>query len=405
MIKFHLNSRINPSLRPEVMALQPELVAWRRHIHQCPELGFQEYKTSAFICHWLEEWRIPYRAGVAQTGVVATIEGANEGSVLAIRADMDALPIREENETPYCSTYPQVMHACGHDGHIAIALGTAKILQDTRHQWDGTVKIIFQPAEENPGGAKPMIEAGILQDPDVEAMLGLHLWNNLPLGSIGVKEGPSMAYADRFEVQILGKGGHGAMPQQTVDALLVGAEVVSALQTIVSRNVDPMQPAVVSIGQFRSGDTFNVIPQTADILGTIRSFDPEIASLIPQRIEQIIAGLCQAYGASYRFKHTRNYPAVNNHPHMATIVARAARQVLGSQANIVSEMTMGGEDMSFFLEEVPGCYFFLGSANPALGLAFPHHHPRFDFDETALGIGVEVFLRSLEEYRQDPISH
>ncbi|MEN9252628.1 MAG: M20 family metallopeptidase [Thermostichales cyanobacterium HHBFW_bins_127] len=376
--------------------LYPSLVAWRRQIHQQPELGFAEVRTAALIQQLLQDWGIPHQAGVAQTGVVATISGSRAGKTLAIRADMDGLPIQEDNPVPYRSQVPQRMHACGHDGHVAIALGTAKLLWEQRQRLPGQVKIVFQPAEESPGGAKPMIAAGVVQD--VDAMLGLHLWNNLPLGTVGVKSGPAMANTDRFYLQILGKGGHGAMPHQTVDALVVGCQVVSALQTIVARSVDPLQPAVVTVGKFQAGDTFNVIAAKAELWGTVRTFDPDTAELIPKRLEEIVAGICQAYGALYHLDYERTYPAVSNHPQLAALVEQAARDTLGEQARIHPEMTMGGEDMAFFLEKVPGCYFFLGSANPELGLTFPHHHPRFDFDETALPLGVELFLRCTELY-------
>jgi amidohydrolase len=298
-----------PALRPAVRALQPELVTWRRHIHKYPELGFQEKQTAAYISQRLKSWGIPHQTGIAHTGIVATIEGEQPGPVLALRADMDALPIHEANEVEYRSAIPNVMHACGHDGHTAIAMGTAKLLQQHRQHLKGTVKVIFQPAEEGPGGAKPMLEAGVLKNPDVEAILGLHLWNNRPLGTIGVKSGPSMAFADRFQIQVIGRGGHAALPQQTVDAIVVGSHIVNALQTIVSRSVDPLQPAVVTVGRFRAGDTFNVIAPRAEIWGTVRSFQPEVRDLISKRMEEIVAGICQAYGATYEFRVRTGLPS------------------------------------------------------------------------------------------------
>lgn len=389
---------ITADLRPAVRALQPNLVSWRRRLHQFPELGFEEHKTSAFVQQLLEQWQVEYTAGIAKTGVVAVIRGEQPGPTFGIRADMDALPIQEENEVEYRSCHANTMHACGHDGHTAIALGTVKLLQQNRQTLRGTVKVIFQPAEEGPGGAQPMITEGVLHDPDVEAIIGLHLWNTMPIGSLGVTAGPSMAYTDRFSLKITGRGGHGALPHQTVDAIVVGSQVVNALQTIVSRNVDPMQPAVITIGRFRGGDAFNVIAPTVEMQGTVRSFDPQVSELLPQRLEAVIAGTCQAHGATYELDYTRKYPAVVNDVQIAALVERVSRSVLGEQAVIRPEMTMGGEDMSFFLEKIPGCYFFLGSANPALGLNFPHHHPRFDFDEAALGLGVEIFLRCIEHF-------
>lgn len=391
---------INPSaLRADIQALQPQLVDWRRRLHQRPELGFREHLTAEFIHQRLTDWGIPFRAEVAQTGVVAVIESGQPGPVLGLRADMDALPIQEENEVPYCSQHDGMMHACGHDGHVAIALGTAYYLASHRDQWRGTVKLLFQPAEEGPGGAKPMIEAGALRHPDVEAVLGLHLWNNLPLGTVGVRSGPLMAATELFKITVQGKGGHGALPHQTVDSIVVGAQIVNALQTIVSRNIDPTQSAVVSVGKFHSGHAPNVIADVAELSGTVRYFDRRYSHFFAQRIEQIVAGICQSYGATYEMQYNALYPPVINDPGMADLVRSVALDVVETPAGVVPDChTMGGEDMAFFLQEVPGCYFFLGSANTEKALAYPHHHPRFDFDETALGLGVEMFVRCVEAY-------
>jgi amidohydrolase len=394
-------------IRPEIQLLQPRLVEWRRGFHQRPELGFREHLTAKFIAQKLEEWEIEHQTEVAQTGIVATITGNGRqsvdahrpGPVLAIRADMDALPIQEENPVPYRSQHDGVMHACGHDGHTAIALGTAYYLAAHRHTFSGTVKLIFQPAEEGPGGAKPMIEAGVLQNPNVDAMIGLHLWNNLPLGTVGVRSGPLMAAVELFHCKIIGKGGHGAIPQQTIDPVVVSAQVVNALQTIVARNVNPLDAAVVTVGQLHAGTAMNVIADSAEMSGTVRYFNPELANVISQRIEQIIAGVCQSHGASYELDYQHFYPPVINDSEIAELVRSVTETVIETPAGIVPEcQTMGGEDMSFFLQVIPGCYFFLGSANPTRGLAEPHHHPRFDFDETALGMGVEIFVRCIEKF-------
>ncbi|MBO9999635.1 MAG: amidohydrolase [Cyanobacteria bacterium SID2] len=385
-------------LRPEVRALQPQFVAWRRHLHQYPELGFQEHLTSEFIAQKLQSWGIDFQTGIAQTGIVAVIEGTQPGPVLAIRADMDALPIQEQNDVSYKSRHDGKMHACGHDGHTAIALGTAYYLSQHRN-FRGTVKLIFQPAEEGPGGAKPMVEAGVLKNPDVDAIIGLHLWNNLPLGTIGVRSGPLMAAVELFRVRVLGQGGHGAMPHQTVDSIVVGSQIVNALQSIVSRNVDPIDSAVVTVGEFHSGTALNVIADTARLGGTVRYFKSEYEGFFARRIEEVIAGICQSYGAGYDLDYWQLYPATLNDRAMADLVRSIAEQVVETPAGIVPEcQTMGGEDMSFFLQEVPGCYFFLGAANAEKKLDYPHHHPRFDFDETALSIGVEMFLRCVEKF-------
>ncbi len=399
-------------VRSEIQAMQPQLVEWRRRLHQRPELGFKEQLTAEFIAQKLQEWGIEHQTGIAKTGIVAIIRGQGSGvrdqgleksnpklKVLAIRADMDALPIQEENEVPYRSQHDGVMHACGHDGHTAIALGTAYYLSQHREDFTGTVKIIFQPAEEGPGGAQPMIEAGVLKNPDVDAIIGLHLWNNLPLGTVGVRSGALMAAVECFRCTILGKGGHGAMPHQTVDSVVVAAQVVNALQTIVARNVDPLESAVVTVGELHAGTALNVIASTARLSGTVRYFNPSFEGYFGQRIEQIIAGICQSHGAKYDLEYWRLYPPVINDAGMAELVRSVAAGVIETPVGIVPEcQTMGGEDMSFFLQAVPGCYFFLGSANSDKNLAYPHHHPRFDFDETAMGMGVEMFIRCVEKF-------
>ena len=388
------------AVRTDIQNLHTELVSWRRHLHQRPELGFSEDITARFVSDRLTEWGIKHESGIAQTGIVAVIESTNAAlPVLGIRADMDALPVQEMNEVPYRSLHEGKMHACGHDGHVAIALGTAKYLSEHRDRFSGTVKIIFQPAEEGPGGAKPMIEAGVLTNPSVDALVGLHIWNNLPLGTLGVRSGPMMAATEFFHCKIQGKGGHGAIPQQTVDAIVVTSQIVSALQTIVARNIDPLKSAVVTIGEFQAGTAVNVIADSARISGTVRYFDPEYAALIPARIEAVIAGVCAAHGASYDLDYRKLYPPVVNDGAIADLVRSVAMSVVETPAGVVPEcQTMGGEDVSFFLEAVPGCYFFLGAANSEKGLDYPHHHPRFDFDEAVLGVGVETFVRIVEQF-------
>ncbi len=400
MVSTLPNSSINLShVRHDIRALQTHLVEWRRQLHQKPELGFQEKLTSDFIAQKLQEWGIEHHTGIAETGIVAIIPGKSNSKVLAIRADIDALPIQELNEVPYRSQHDGVMHACGHDGHTAIALGTAYHLQHHRESFNGTVKIIFQPAEEGPGGAKPMIEAGVLKNPDVDAIIGLHLWNNIPLGTIGVRAGALMAAVELFRCQIFGKGGHGAIPHQTIDSVVVAAQIVNALQTIVARNVNPIDSAVVTVGELHAGTAKNVIADTASMSGTVRYFNPEFAGFFHQRVEQIIAGACQSHGANYDLEYWGLYPPVINDTGMAELVRSVAETVVETPVGVVPEcQTMGGEDMSFFLQEVPGCYFFLGSANPEKNLAYPHHHPRFDFDETVLPMGVEMFVRCVEKF-------
>ncbi|ELS33772.1 MULTISPECIES: M20 metallopeptidase family protein [Pseudanabaena] len=390
----------NFQIRPDILELQPSLVQWRRDFHRFPEIGFHERRTSMAIAEKLTAWGIPHQTEIAKTGIVATIVGKKQGQqkVLAIRADMDALPIQEENIIGYKSQIDNMMHACGHDGHTAIALGAAKYLWE-RADFSGTVKIIFQPAEEGPGGAKPMIEAGVLENPKVDALIGLHIWNNLPLGTVGVRSGALMAATEYFHCKIIGRGGHGALPHQTIDSILVASQVVNAIHAIVSRNVSPLESAVISIGEFHAGSATNVIADSARISGTVRFFNPAVGAKLALRLEETIAGICAAHGASYELKYTKLYPAVINDRAIAELVRSVAETVIETPAGIVPEcQTMGGEDVSFFLEAVPGCYFFLGSANPDKGLAYPHHHPRFNFDETVLATGVEIFARCVEKF-------
>src|SRR4028119_2320694 len=299
----NLNSVDLSQLRLEIRNLQPQLVEWRRRLHQKPELSFNENLTAQFVSEKLQEWGIEHQTNIAKTGIVATIDSGKPGRVLAIRADMDALPIQEENEVDYRSQHDGIMHACGHDGHTAIALGTVCYLAKHKHSFSGKVKIIFQPAEEGPGGAKPMIEEGVLKNPDVDAIIGLHLWNNLPLGTVGVRSGALMAAVECFRARILGKGGHGAMPHQTVDSIVVAAQIVSALQTVVARNIDPIESAVVTVGEFHAGTAHNVIADTARMSGTVRYFNPKLEGYFGKRIEQVIAGICQSQGASYELHY------------------------------------------------------------------------------------------------------
>lgn len=386
-------------IRLEIRNLQAQLVRWRRKIHQHPELGFQEQLTAQFIAEKLDSWGIQHQAGIAQTGVVATLEGNKPGPVLALRADMDALPIQEENEVPYRSQCDGVMHACGHDGHTAIALGTAYYLAQHCNDFQGTVKIVFQPAEEGPGGAKPMVEAGVLSNPAVEAVVSLHLLNNLPIGTIGVRQGAILAADETFDCTIFGKGGHGAMPDQTIDSIVVVSQIITTLQSIVARNLDPLDTVAISVGKLEAGTAINAIADAAYFGGTVRYFNPDLGKLIRQRLEEIIAGVCQAHGATYTLNYSQNYPPVINDPTISSFVNSIALNVVESPEKVISDcQLMAADDVAFFLQTVPGCHFFIGSANSEKNLVYPHHHPRFDFDEAALSLGVEMFVRCVEKF-------
>ncbi len=381
----------------EVDAIAPEIVANRRDFHMHPELGFEEVRTAGRLVELLKGYGLEVETMVG-TGVVAYLRGGKPGKTLLVRADIDALPVQELSTHAYRSQHDGKMHACGHDAHMAILLGVARVLADRQSELAGTVKLIFQPAEEGPGGALPMIEAGVLENPKVDAAIGFHVWNNLPVGKIGVRPGPIMANTDQFDLYIEGKGGHGAMPHLSVDAIAVTGQVITALQTIVSRNVSPLDSAVVTLGKIRGGDRHNIIAQTVELSGTVRSFSAVVGDMLPKRIEDVIAGITQAMGATYRLDYHRTYPATVNDPGMTEVVRQAAAKVVGEDHVVECEPSMGGEDMAYFLQEVPGCYFFIGTANPDQGLDNPHHHPSFDIDERGLPVGAKVVIQAIYDY-------
>jgi len=312
---------------------------------------------------------------------------------------MDALSIHEENEVQYRSQVDGKMHSCGHDAHTAILLGLARTLMGRRDEFAGTVKLLFQPSEERgPGGARMMIEEGVLEDPHVDACFALHMAQDAPLGTIVVKDGPLLAASDRFSIEIQGKGGHAAHPDKTVDPVVVGAHVIAALQSIVSRNVDPVEPAVVTVGSLHAGHAPNVIPDTAQILGTVRTLNPDIQALIVKRIDEIATGVCAAMGASATYEYTPGVPATINDPAAVALVREAALEVVGPDKVITPNPSMGGEDFSYFLQQRPGAMFMVGSNNPDKGLIWGHHHPRFDIDEESLAIGLETMTRTVLLY-------
>lgn len=385
-------------LDPEVSRLGPTLSSIRQTIHQHPELGFGEARTAALVAERLRALGLEVRTEVAKTGVVGFLPGARPGRTLLLRADMDALPIEEATGAPYASRQPGQMHACGHDGHVAMLLGAAEILAARRERLAGAVKFVFQPAEEGPGGAEPMIQAGVLENPRVDAAVGLHLLNDYPVGTVALRAGPVLAAADRISLLVRGRGGHGAAPHQAVDAILVAAHVVTALQAIAAREVSPVVPVVVTIGTIQGGFRHNVIAPRVELTGTVRSFDAKLRQELPGRIERIARGVASAFGAEVEVCYEFGYPATVNDPGMTDLVRGVAATVVGDAGALVAEPVMGGEDMAYFLEAVPGCFAFIGSGNPARGLSHPHHSPRFDFDEAALPIGVAVLVRAAERF-------
>ena len=394
-----------PTLPPDVDEIVPGVVADRRHLHEHPELGFEEHDTARFVAERLASIGAEdIRTGIAGTGVTALIRGTKgEGKCVLLRADMDALPITEANDVEYRSENPGVMHACGHDGHTAMLLGAARVLHDRRDQFAGTVKLCFQPSEEaNGGGAKPMIEAGVLENPHVDACFGQHVMSDRPTGEIWVGAGPIQASSDAFTIIVQGKGGHGAMPHTSIDPIMIGSDIVSGLHKIVSRNIDPLDPVVVSPCSFHSGTAFNIIPDTAEIKGTVRTFSPEDRDLAERRVIEVASGVAAAHGASVEVIYDRGYPPTVNDAGMAALTAASIATIVGVDNVQPMRPVMPAEDMSYFLEQRPGCYFMTGCRNEARGIVWPHHHPRFDLDEDALGIGVAALAQVAQDFLATP---
>jgi amidohydrolase len=389
-----------PRLAEDVDEILPGVVADRRHLHQHPEVAFQEFETAKFVAQRLDAMGVEdIRTGINGTGVTGLIKGKSGGKVVLVRADMDALPILEENDVEYRSNKDGVMHACGHDAHTAILLAVSRVLMDRRDQFTGTVKVLFQPAEEQfPGGANGMIAEGVLDDPHVDEVFGLHMANETEVGKIVVGAGPVMAAADAFTVRIQGQGGHAAYPAGNVDPVVIGSQIVVALQTLVSREVDPTKSAVVSTCVFTAGDAFNVTPDVAELGGTVRTFDPEIRDLLEQRIGELVSGIASAMRGTAVVEYRRGYPPTVNDADAVEIVRTAAAEVVGAENVLPAVQKMGAEDFSYFLEHRPGAFFFVGSKNDARGLNWGHHHPKFDIDEDSLGIGIRTMVSTVLGY-------
>jgi amidohydrolase len=386
--------------KAEAQALQQQLVHWRRDLHMHPELGFEEERTAGLVTEHLRKLGYRIYTGVATTGVIGLLQGARPGPTVMLRFDMDALPIQEENEVAYASQTSGVMHACGHDAHVTIGMGTAMLLERHRDEWGGTVKLVFQPGEEGMNGAEVMVEAGALDDygPRPDVAFGLHVWNPSSLGRAHVTPGPIMAAADRWTIKITGRGGHGAMPHQTIDPVVAAGQLITALQTIVSRNVDPQKTAVVTVGTVKGGTAFNIIPGHVELTGTIRTFEAEVRETVIQRMQALCDGIGAAMGVEVALQITVLTPALVNDPAATAFMRRAGAAVLG-EANVDTDFrTMGSEDMAYFLREVPGSFMFLGSANAERGLNYPHHSPRFDVDEGVLPLGVAILTQAATDF-------
>jgi len=385
--------------KAEADLLADEMVAVRRDLHMHPEVAFEEFRTSGIVAEALKALGLEVQTGVGKTGVIAILDGAKDGPTVLVRADMDALPIHEATGAAYASLTANKSHACGHDGHTAIGLAVAKMLNNHKDQIAGRVKFVFQPAEELGKGAVAMIHDGALQNPRPDVSIGLHLWNTLPVGIMGMADGPIMAGSATWSATLTGRGGHGAQPHQTIDPVVTAAHIVTALQTIVSRNVNPEDTAVVSVTQIHTGDTHNVIPQTAELIGTMRAFRTEVRDLVTQRMEDIIKNVAAAFNCAYTFEMDHATIPVVNNPEVNARLRPIMAELVGGADNIRTDTrTMGGEDMAFFMDDIPGVFMFVGSANDERGLNYGHHHPRFDFDEAALPIGAAALASAVAEY-------
>ena len=366
-----------------------EVIALRRDLHRHPELGFEERRTATLVATRLRELGFEVTTEIGITGVVGVMHGARPGKTVMLRADMDALPIEEENDVAYASQTRGTMHACGHDGHVAILLGAATLIARRRDELAGTVVLCFQPAEEGRGGAKAMVEDGVLERFGVERAYGLHLASAFPTGIVGLREGPFYASSDSIEITIEGAGGHGAAPHLSIDPIYVAGAFIVAVQQVVARQIDPLAPAVVTLGAVHAGTIHNVIPSRATLLGTVRAFDADVRAALAERIERVLRGVCESSGATYTFDYLRRYPVTSNDAEQARYVRALAEREIGVTRVIEAPKLMGAEDFSFFAERVPACFYSVG-CNGGPASAFPHHHAKFDIDERALETGVRM---------------
>ncbi len=389
----------------DAMQIKGETIALRRDFHSHPELGFEETRTSKIVADTLESFGLVVSKGIAETGVIGILKGAKESPVLLLRFDMDALPIVEETGVAYASQNLGVMHACGHDSHVAIGLSVAKLLAAKRDILQGTIKFVFQPAEEGGGGAERMVEAGVLENPKPNYSMGVHVWNDMPVGWYGLTTGPAMAGAEIFTVKIKGKGAHAASPHQGIDPVIAAAQIITALQTITSRNVHPLESAVISVCKVDTGSAFNIIPQEAIFTGTIRTFKPEVFKLVKNRFENIVIDMANAFNCEAEIIIQRiTYPVIND-PDLVNLMTEVVNDVDKKGKVDHTHQTMGSEDFSFMMHDIPGCFLMVGSANPEKGLNFGHHHPKFNIDEACLPYAVAILAQgAVEILKKNPKS-
>jgi amidohydrolase len=377
----------------KVAELRDEMIRLRREFHRHPELGLEEKWTAHAVAEYLGQLGLDVRTGVGRTGVVGLLSGKGPGKTVLLRADMDALPIQEETDVPYKSQNDGVMHACGHDGHMAILLAVARILSHQREAFSGQIKFVFQPGEEGFAGARLMIEDGVLTDSRVDAAFALHLMNQMPSGLIGVRSGPFLASMDAFTVEIKGKSAHAAMPEGGVDAILMSAQAISALQSLISKEVSPMTPLVVHVGTIQGGSAFNIVAEQVTLEGTVRTLDETLQKSVPERMDRILKGVTAALRGTHKLDYRFVYPPLVNDARATGLVQEVAARVAGEARTAEAPQALGTDDFAFFLKEAPGCYFFVGAGNPEKGLDQPHHNARFDFDEEAMPVGAEMLVR------------
>jgi amidohydrolase len=389
---------MDDGLKTEFLGLKEEMISLRRDFHMYPELGFNETRTAVKIRDYLHALGLEAETGIAKTGVVSLIRGNRPGKTLMLRADMDGLPILEKNDICYRSRNEGVMHACGHDGHMAILLAVAKLLTARRNDFSGNIKLVFQPAEEGLAGAYFMLEAGILENPKVDAALGLHLFTTFPTGRIMIREGETMAGADMFTITINGKSGHGAYPESGIDAVFIAGQVITSLQGIISREIPTQSPAVVHIGKIQGGTATNIIADKVELSGGVRTLNESVRNRIQERLGQITEGIVSSFRGSSSVNYLQGYPVLKNDPFITRLVEKAAVESVGRNNVTVAEPMMGSEDMAFVLQKVPGCFFFVGAANEKKGLGALHHNEYFNFDEEALVIGAETLSRAALDY-------
>lgn len=386
------------SFQEEIASMKNWLVEIRRTIHMHPELMFEEVETSRLVSAWLEKFGLEVKTGMAKTGVVGVLRGAKEGKTVAIRADMDALPLEEANQVPYASKVKGKMHACGHDAHVTILLGVAKLLSAIREQVKGNIKWIFQPGEEGGAGARVMVEEGVLEDPKVDAIFGAHVFPDLPIGKVGIHEREGLAATDRFVIKIIGKGGHGAYPHLSKDPIFAAGHLITQIHSIVSRDINPLDSAVITIGKVNGGTAFNIIPDEVNLLGTVRSLTPQVRELLKSRLEQLTQGVARSFGMDCRCDFEYGYPALVNDPEMSRLVASACARGIGKDNVEFIRPSMGGEDFAYYLQKVPGSFFRLGCRNEKKGIIHSFHNSHFDIDEDVLPFGVEMFVRIIDQY-------